>query len=94
MPQTPSSVTRTAAARTVAAPRRELGNELDRYVDDLLALVAEVRRGACNHAAVEQHIAEGERIAAGIRAVFRGGAEPRPCNPPLFLSRDGRTAGW
>lgn len=70
-----------------AQARDELADQLDRITPRLDALTCRARLGEDFHELEE--MAQG--IARDLRAIFRG---PSPVNPPLYVSADGRKAGW
>lgn len=53
-------------------PVSPAADQLDRLIDDAIVLSAKVRRGARSHEQYDSFVAEGERISADFRAVFRG----------------------
>lgn len=65
---------------------------LERISADLDRLIRDVRLGHPSHRATERNIAEGERLAEALRAVFR--SPTKPSAAPLYVSADGLRAGW
>lgn len=76
-----------AAARKDSAAAAQLVR-LSTRMDELIHSVS---LGTASHRQHELHVAEGEAIAAGIRATFRGEPVEDPVNPPLW-QRGGRAA--
>ncbi|MEJ8630608.1 hypothetical protein P0F65_13570 [Sphingomonas sp. I4] len=66
---------------------------MERARDDLEALIRRVRRGARSAAEHNEHETEAHRIARDLVKPFRG-PEARPVAAPLWVSADGRSAGW
>ena len=68
-------------------------DRLSRLIDGLLALEERLRLGHPSHRAVEDNDETGRALAAELNAIFAG-RQPRPVNPPLWISQDGRSAWW
>lgn len=84
---------RAAAARPLGEQRRTIADDLESARDRLEALIRRARYGASSPADFHDQETEAHRIARDLVTPFRG-PEARPVNPPLWVSPDGRSAGW
>ncbi|MBB4611509.1 hypothetical protein [Sphingomonas yabuuchiae] len=84
---------RAAAASPRGEQRRHPADDLESVRDRLEALIRRVRHGARSHADFHDQETEAHRIARDLVKPFRG-PDARPVNPPLWVSPDGRSAGW
>lgn len=67
-------------------------NTLEQRSDELDVLIRDVRLGVRSQREFEQLADRAEKIAAGIRAVFRSATPPEPVHPPLW--QQGGKAAW
>lgn len=84
---------RAAAASPRGEQRRHPADDLEAARDRLEGLIRRVRKGARSHADFHDQETEAHRIARDLVKPFRG-PDARPVNPPLWVSPDGRSAGW
>ncbi|MEK9211372.1 hypothetical protein [Sphingomonas sp. 2378] len=98
MAQTHRSTTAGVAGRAAAASppgvqRRHPADDLEAARDRLEALIRRVRSGARSVAEHNELETEAHRIARDLVKPFRG-PDARPTAAPLWVSADGRSAGW
>ncbi len=82
-----------AAAAQPSAQRRHPADDLERARDDLESLIRRVRHGPRSAAEFNALETEAHRIARELVKPFRG-PDARPTAAPLWVSADGRSAGW
>ena len=81
--------------QTTHQPRPNVADQLERLTPRFDQLTHRARLGPLTPALYHELEAEAQAIAAALVAAFRGAcAEPRRINPPLYVSADGRSAGW
>lgn len=97
MSQSRRSTTAGAPARAAAvhpgAQRRHPADDLELAIRDAEDLARALRRGARTAREVEDMEERAHAIAQAIVAPFRGPAA-RPSAAPIYISPDGRRAGW
>lgn len=82
-----------AAAAPSSAQRRHPADDLERSRDELEALIRRVRQGPRSVTEFNALETEAHRIARDLVKPFRG-PDARPTAAPLWVSADGRSAGW
>lgn len=68
-------------------------DELERLTDEMDLLLARGRAGIPSHWLMEELADKARGIARRLDAAARGGCRPLS-NPPVYVSPDGRKAGW
>ncbi|APX64577.1 hypothetical protein AV944_00495 [Sphingomonas sp. LK11] len=89
----PGCAGRAAAVLPRGEQRRHPADDLESVRDRLEALIRRVRSGARSQADFHDQETEAHRLARDLVKPFRG-PDARPVNPPLWVSPDGRSAGW
>ena len=78
--------------QTTHQPRPNVADQLERLTPRFDQLTHRARLGPLTPALYNELETEALALAAELVAAFRG--PPRRFNPPLFVSEDGKSAGW